>query len=75
MDDRYSDGLADRHMYTYIPETKINFKEMKIVFHWIRASAHGTMARRVDPSWWTHLAISGVTKAVICAILSVGWFR
>ena len=34
-----------------------------------------------DPSWWTHQAISrssqcsttSVTKAVVCAILSVGW--
>ena len=35
----------------------------------------------IDPSWWTHWAISrssqcsmtGVTKAVVCAILSLGW--
>ena len=47
----------------------------------VRAFAHGTMGRRIDPSWWTHWAISrsnqcstaGVTKAVVCAILSAGW--
>ena len=44
------------------------------------ALAYGAMGRRIDPSWWTHGAISrsshcpttGVTKAVVCAILSVG---
>ena len=47
----------------------------------VRAFAHGAMGRRIDPSWWTHWAISrssqcsttGVTKAVVCIILSVGW--
>ena len=47
----------------------------------VRAFAHGAMGRRIDPSWWTHWAISrssqcymtGVTKAVVCAILSVVW--
>ena len=47
----------------------------------VRAFAHGAMGRRIDPSWWTHEAISrssqcsttGVTKAMACAILSVGW--
>ena len=41
----------------------------------------GVMGRRIEPSWWTHWAISrsskcsttGVTKIVVCAILSVGW--
>ena len=36
----------------------------------------------IDPSWSTHKAIShssqysttGVTKAMVCAILSVGWY-
>ena len=45
----------------------------------VRAFAHGAMGRRIDPSWWTHWAISissqcsmpGVTKAVVCANLSV----
>ena len=40
------------------------------------------MGRRIDPSWWTHWAISrssqcsttGVRKAVVCVILSVGWW-
>ena len=44
----------------------------------VRAFAHGAMGRRIDPSWWTHRAISrssqcsmtGVTKAWVCAILS-----
>ena len=47
----------------------------------VRAFAHGAMGRRINPSWWTHLAISrssqcsttGVTNTVVCAILSVGW--
>ena len=46
----------------------------------VRAFAHGAMGHRIDPSWWTHWAISrssqyhttGVTKAVVCVILSVG---
>ena len=45
----------------------------------VRAFAHGAMGRQIDPSWWTHEAIShssqcsttGVTKAVVCIILSV----
>ena len=32
----------------------------------IRAFAHGAMGRGIDPSW------GGVTKAVVCVILSVG---
>ena len=47
----------------------------------VRVSAHGAMGHRIDPSWWTHWAIShssqcsttGVTKAAVCVILSVGW--
>ena len=46
----------------------------------VRAFAHGAMGRRIDPSWWTHRSISrssqcsttGVTKAVVGVILSVG---
>ena len=41
----------------------------------------GAMGCLIDPAWWTHRAashsnqcsISGVTKAVVCVILSVGW--
>ena len=45
-----------------------------------RASAHGAMCRRIDPSWWTHWAISRssqcpttgvVTKVGVSTILSV----
>ena len=47
----------------------------------VRAIAHGVMGRRIDPSQWTHRAISrssqcsttGLTKAVVCASLCVGW--
>ena len=47
----------------------------------IRAFARGAMGRRIDHSWWTHWAISRssqwstirATKAVVYAILSVGW--
>ena len=46
----------------------------------VRVFAHGAMGRRINPSCWTHSAISrssqssmtGVTKAVVCVILSVG---
>ena len=41
----------------------------------------GLKNSRIDPLWWTHRAISrssqcsitGVTKAVVCAILYMGW--
>ena len=45
----------------------------------VRAFAHGAMGRRIDPSWGGPIelflvpASAGVTKAVVCAILSVGW--
>ena len=43
----------------------------------VRAFAHGAMDRRIDPSWRTHWNMSrsttGVTKAMVCAILYVGW--
>ena len=35
----------------------------------VRAFAHGAMGRRIDSSCST----TGVTKAMVCAILSVGW--
>ena len=44
-----------------------------------RASAHGSMGHLIDPLWWTHFNISytsqcsttGVSKVMICAVLSV----
>ena len=48
----------------------------------VRAFAHGAMGRRINPSWggpielFSHssqCSTTGVTKAVVCAILSVGW--
>ena len=45
----------------------------------VRAFAHGAMGRRIDPSWGgaisrsSQYSTTGVTKAVVCAILSVGW--
>ena len=46
-----------------------------------RGFAYGAMGCQINPSWWTYRAIShfvqcsmtGATKAVVCAILSVGW--
>ena len=46
----------------------------------VKEFACGAMGRRTDPSWWTHGAISrsgqcsttGVTRAVVCIIMSVG---
>ena len=45
----------------------------------LKAFTHGVMGRWIDPSCWTHSAIShssqcsmtGVTKVVVCAILSL----
>ena len=42
----------------------------------VRAFAHGALGRRIDPSWGisrsSQCSTTGVTKAVVCAILSVG---
>ena len=46
----------------------------------VRALAHRAMGHWIDPSWWTLWTIScsskssttGVTKAVVCVIQSVG---
>ena len=55
----------------------------------VRTSSHGAMGRQIDPSWGgpielflffssifsrsSQCSTTGVTKAVVCAILSVGW--
>ena len=47
----------------------------------VRVFAHGAIGRVIDLSWWTHgtiyrssqCSMTGVTKAVVCAIMSVGW--
>ena len=47
----------------------------------VRAFAHGAMGRRIDPSWGGPIELflvsasapRLVTKAVVCAIMSVGW--
>ena len=48
----------------------------------VRAFGHGAMGRWIDPSWGGSIKLflissqcstTGVTKAVVCAILSVGW--
>ena len=48
----------------------------------VRAFAHGAMGRRIDPSCGepiehisrsSQCSTTGVTKTVVCAILSVGW--
>ena len=48
----------------------------------VKAFAHSAMGRRIDPSWGGPIELflvtagavtTGVTKAVVCAILSVGW--
>ena len=41
----------------------------------VRAFAQGAMGRWVDPSWGGPIECSttGITKAVVCAIMSVGW--
>ena len=48
----------------------------------VRSFAHGAMGCRIDPSWGGIIELflvppsaptTGVTKAVVCVILSVGW--
>ena len=48
----------------------------------VRAFAHGVIGRWIDPSWGEPIELisrssqcstTGVTKAVVCTILSVGW--
>ena len=41
----------------------------------VRALTHGVMGRWIDPSSdpLSQGSTNGVTKAVVCAILSVGW--
>ena len=45
----------------------------------VRVFAHGAMGCRIDPSWGgaishsSQCSMTGVSKAVVCAILSVGW--
>ena len=47
----------------------------------VRVFAHGAMDRQNDPSWGGPIELflipvcapAGVTKAVVCDILSVGW--
>ena len=45
----------------------------------VRAFAHGVMGHRIDPSCGgpisrsSQCSMTGVTKAVVCAILTVGW--
>ena len=39
----------------------------------VRAFAYGAMGRRINPSWGGPIELlTGVTKAVVCVILSVG---
>ena len=46
-----------------------------------KMAAYGAMGRRIDTSWLTHWTISrssqcsmtGLTKAMVCTVLSVGW--
>ena len=48
----------------------------------VRAFTHGAMGRQIDPSWggpiepishYSQCSTTGVTKALVCVILSVGW--
>ena len=73
----------ERETFENICATHENEVLNTLVIRWsvVRALAHGAMGRRIDPSWWTHRAISrssqctttGLTKAMVRAILSVGW--
>ena len=64
-------------VYWLVDERALNVSDGARCSSVVRASAHGAMGHRIDPSWWTHWAIShsttGVTKAAVCVILSVGW--
>ena len=58
----------------------LNKTESEMLFS-DRVSAHCAIGHRINPSWWMFSVISrsnqysmtGVIKAVVCAILSVGW--
>ena len=46
----------------------------------VRAFAHGAVGRRIDPPWCgpielflSQCSTTGVTKAVVYVVLSVGW--
>ena len=44
----------------------------------VTAFAHGAMGRQIDPSWGRSIELflvpaSAPRKAMVCAILSVGW--
>ena len=85
-------GGKNRTFYTESHQFVSNSSEQQLcnsgIFNNIHQSifsytgAHGVIGRQIDPSVWTHWAISccsqcsttGVTKALVCAILSVGWY-
>ena len=65
--------LCIRYLSQYLWRSKMSFV--------LRVFTHGVMGHWIHHSWWTYWAISrssqcsttGVTKAVVCVILSVGW--
>ena len=72
--------IGASHLNTLILDrafSKFDFRDTM----WLRdrVSAQCAMDRRIDPSWWTHCAISnssqcsttGTTKAVLCANLMI----
>ena len=78
--------LCPHRSYTF--DTFVYLEEISSTSVWgarcssvVRAFAHGAMGHWINPSWWTCWAISrsiqctttGVRKAVVCGILSVGW--
>ena len=40
----------------------------------VRAFAHGAMGRRIDPSWWTHGAISRSSQCSTTGVTKTGMF-
>ena len=78
-----------RHVCIATKSMLIIFFDFHRVVHWnsfpggvrcssvVRAFGHGAMGCWIDPSWAiscsSQCSTTGVTKAIVCAILSLGW--
>ena len=40
----------------------------------VRAFAHGAMGHRIDPSWWTHRAISRSNQCSMTGVRDRPWY-
>ena len=50
------------------------FQQSNAIMTGSKLYLHGMMGRQIDPLWWlSYFSTIGITKAVVCAILFVGW--